>query len=70
MVTAVLDNSERIRVETDEVVRAMNEFVEYKFHSTYNSRVLFYLTQGQVRMWRARASASFKIMIMTAQRVD
>ena len=48
MVTGVLDNSERIRLETDDVVRAMNDFMNYKFQTTYNSRVLFNLKQGQV----------------------
>ena len=53
LVTSVLDNSERIRSETDEVVQAMNDFMEYKFHSTYNPRILFQLKQGQVEVPQA-----------------
>lgn len=53
LVTAVLENSERIRLETEDVTRAMNDFMEYKFHATYNPRHLFQLKQGQVEVPQA-----------------
>ncbi|KAJ3215758.1 Cilia- and flagella-associated protein 43 [Clydaea vesicula] len=50
LVQAVLDESERIKQETDVLTSDLNQFLEYKFHSTYNVENLFQLKQGQVEI--------------------
>lgn len=49
LVQAVLDESERIRNETEKLTSDLNQFLEYKFHNTYNVESLFELKQGQVK---------------------
>jgi hypothetical protein len=52
MVTAVLNESERIREQTEKTIDELNTFLEYKFHATYNIENIFQLKQGQVRLGR------------------
>lgn len=53
LVQAVLDESERIRTETDKLTADLNQFLDYKFHTTYNVESLFELKQGQVEIPQA-----------------
>jgi predicted nucleic acid-binding Zn-ribbon protein len=53
LVQAVVDESDRIRNETEKVSIALSEFIEYKFLSTYNVESLFQLKQGQVEVPQA-----------------
>ena len=53
LVQSVLDESERIKNETDRVSNDLAEFLEYKFLSTYNVESLFQLKQGQVEVHQA-----------------
>jgi hypothetical protein len=53
LVQAVLDESERIRIETDKLSSDLNQFTDYKFHMTYNIESLFEMKQGQVEITQA-----------------
>lgn len=53
LVQAVLDESERIRVETDKLSSDLNQFMDYRFHMSYNIESLFSMKQGQVEIPQA-----------------
>ncbi|KAJ3048620.1 Cilia- and flagella-associated protein 43, partial [Rhizophlyctis rosea] len=53
MVQAVLEESERIRVETDRMTGDLNAFMEYRFLGTWDLEGIFTLKQGQVEVLQA-----------------
>lgn len=53
LVQSILDESERIRLETDKLSSDLEQFLDYKFHMAYNVESLFELKQGQVEIAQA-----------------
>ncbi|KAJ3037135.1 Cilia- and flagella-associated protein 43 [Rhizophlyctis rosea] len=53
MVQAVLEESERIRIETDRMTADLNAFMEYRFLGTWDLEGIFVLKQGQVEVPQA-----------------
>ncbi|KAJ3299843.1 Cilia- and flagella-associated protein 43 [Borealophlyctis nickersoniae] len=53
LVQGVLDESERIRIETERITADLNAFMDYKFLGTYDLENLFELKQGQVEVPQA-----------------
>ncbi|KAJ3087892.1 Cilia- and flagella-associated protein 43 [Quaeritorhiza haematococci] len=52
-VQRVVEESEALRVETEKIAAEMAQFLDYKFHNTYNVETLFELKQGQVEVPQA-----------------
>lgn len=53
LVQKIVAESERIRAESEKVANELNEFMEYRFHNTYNVESFFQLKQGQVEVPQA-----------------
>ncbi|KAJ3411976.1 Cilia- and flagella-associated protein 43 [Chytridiales sp. JEL 0842] len=53
LVQSMMDESERIKRETEKVANDISSFLEYKFQTTYNLENLFQLKQGQVEVPQA-----------------
>ena len=56
MVQAVLEESERIKIETDRMTGDLNAFMEYRFLGTWDLERVFTLKQGQVGVLPFRIS--------------
>ena len=48
LVQNVLEESDRIRIETEKTSNELSQFMEYKFQNAYNLEILLALKQGQV----------------------
>ncbi|KAI8899961.1 WD40-repeat-containing domain protein [Globomyces pollinis-pini] len=53
MVQNVLEESDKIKAETEKALIDLNQFTEFKFKNTYNIETLFELKQGQVEVPQA-----------------
>ena len=50
IVQQILQESEKVKNDADRMASDLNQFLEYKFHTTYNVESLFKLKQGQVEV--------------------
>ncbi|KAJ3329183.1 Cilia- and flagella-associated protein 43 [Blyttiomyces sp. JEL0837] len=53
LLQSALDENERIRKEMDKATLELSNFMDYKFHNTYNLESLIQLKQGQVEVPQA-----------------
>ncbi|KAJ3262629.1 Cilia- and flagella-associated protein 43 [Boothiomyces macroporosus] len=53
LVQNVLEESDKIKMETEKVMTDLNQFLEYKFKSIYNIECLYPFKQGQVEVPQA-----------------
>lgn len=53
VVQSVIDESEKIRIEVDNLTSDLNQLMDYKFHSFFNVESLVSLKQGQVEIPQA-----------------
>ncbi|KND03537.1 uncharacterized protein SPPG_01017 [Spizellomyces punctatus DAOM BR117] len=69
LITNLLEASDQIRLETEELTGEMNGFVDYRFGSTFDLEVLVGLKQGQVEVPQAPVVTDYSDAVLVHRSV-